>query len=338
VKHLRSVSLLAAVALVATACGASSGTARPSATVIQSSSPGTSGSAAAGVACDPQASGQATAYPGWPGAVVSDSEIIPSLVSTELGVGENRFLFTVLDRQNQPLPAPDVAVDLRFFELAGDPATPTSETKATFLPATEGRGLYRASVDFRCAGDWGVEMTVRKSGVADRTARGVFPVRATTSTPPIGAKMAPLDTPTAPPADVRTLSTDTNPDPDFYRTSVRQALDAKKPFLFVIATPAFCKTRTCGPALDLVKQAASPFKDRVAFINVEPYQLRMEGSSLQPVLDPQGQLQPVELVNELGLTTEPYTFAVDRTGTIVAKFEGVVGRDELDTVLGRISR
>ena len=311
--------------VIAGACGSPAATPRPP--TASASPSGASSTPPDATACDPASTGQATAYPGWPNEIVGDPEVVPSLVSSELGVGQNRFLFTIVDRDNKPVPAADVQVDLKFFDLADDPATPKSETKAVFLPTGDGRGLYRATVDFDCSGDWGVDMAIRKAGLPDRTSRGVFPVRAATSTPPIGSKMEPFDTPTSPPADLKTLTTDTNPDPDFYRTSVRAALDAKKPFLFVLATPAFCKTRTCGPALDLVKAAAAPFKDRVAFINVEPYQLRMEGGSLQPVLGDGGALQPIQLVTDLGLITEPYTFAVDRTGSIVAKFEGVVGRD-----------
>ncbi len=330
------------IAALLSACGGTGATPdpRPSGSALPSSSTPTSSSAVASEsACDPKASGQATAYPGWPGATVpTDPEIIPSLISTELAIGANRFLFQIVDRENRPVPAPDVAVDLRFYDLAEDPATARSETKAVFLETSEGRGLYRAEVELDCAGDWGVEMTARKTGVPDRTARGVFPVRAVTSTPALGSKMEPFDTPTSPPADLKTITTDPDPDPDFYRMTVRQALDEKKPFLFALATPAFCTSRTCGPALDLVKAAAGPFKDRVAFINVEPYQLNLENGSLQPLLDEKGRLQPIQLVAKLGLATEPYTFAVDRTGTIVAKYEGVIGRDELDAILARISK
>jgi hypothetical protein len=323
VKLLPIVTLLSIVVLVA-GCGTSSASPTPRAT------------AAAAPLCDPKATGSATTYPGWPGA---DPQVIPTLVSSELAVGPNRFLFQVLDLQNKPLAAPDVGVDLAFYDLAHDPAKAAGTAPATFLQISAGRGLYRTNVDFSCAGDWGVSFTVHQAGVADRSARAVATIRQTTSTPPLGSHMPPFDTPTATtPEGIKAIATDPTPDADFYRTSVRQALADDRPFLLVIATPLFCKTATCGPALDLIQTAAGPFKDRVTFINVEPYVLHDAGGTLQPVLDASGNLQPIQMVDDLGLNTEPYTIAVDRTGVVIAKFEGVMGRDEIDQVLAQLAK
>ena len=87
------------------------------------------------------------------------------------------------------------------------------------------------------------------------------------------------------------ISTDTNPDPAFYQTSVADALAAHKPFVLVFATPKFCQTKTCGPTLDKVKAVAAKHPD-VTFINVEPYLLEDVDGQLQPVLDAKGNLQP----------------------------------------------
>lgn len=325
------------VALLGSACAATGQpTGRPSA-----ASPAGGASVAAGAACAPGADpAVATSYPGWPVAGSQKADFIPSLVSTELVVGQDRFLLQMVDPQNKPIASSDAKVQLQFFDLAHDPAKAVSDTAATFLPVGSGRGLYRASVTFSCAGDWGVLISTTLPGQPAKSARGVFQVRAAAHTPALGSRMPPLDTPTAASAEeIRRISTDRTPDADFYRASVRQLLDAHKPFLLVFATPAFCKSATCGPTLDQVEEAAQPFKDRVAFVHVEPYQLRFDGTSLQPVLGGEPpDLQTIPIVEQLGLITEPFTFAVDRTGAIVAKFEGIVGRDELDEVLGALAR
>ena len=80
------------------------------------------------------------------------------------------------------------------------------------------------------------------------------------------------------------LSTDDEPVIFFYETSVADALAAGDPFLLIFSTPAFCRTATCGPALDIVKTVAPEFQERVTFIHVEPYQLEMANGQLQPVL------------------------------------------------------
>ncbi len=100
--------------------------------------------------------------------------------------------------------------------------------------------------------------------------------------------------------DVRQISTDTKPDPSFYQLSVDQALARHTPFILVFATPAFCKSAQCGPTLDRVKAAKASAPASVAFIHVEPYILKYADGSLQPVLDAQGNFQPIQSVTELG--------------------------------------
>lgn len=294
----------------------------------------TSGPSGAANACDPGGASPARSYPGWPGsdaaATATATELVPFLVSSELAVGQNRFLFTLIDGQNRLVAAPDVEVDLRFFDLAADPATPVTELTASYLQAEEDRGLYRAGVDFTCSGSWGAEVTATMPDGEQRQARVVFSVRPESSTPEIGAPVPATETPTADsPEAIGGISTDQDPDPDFYRLSVAEALEQQEPFALIFATPAFCQTRACGPTLDIVRDVAADFKDELAFIHVEPYVLEGTDAGLQPVLSEAGGFQPVPSVVEWGLLSEPYIFVVDDDGTLAAKFEGVAGADEL---------
>ena len=101
----------------------------------------------------------------------------------------------------------------------------------------------------------------------------------------IGDPAPSVDTPTLADVggDVSKISTDDQPVDAFYETSIADALTAKKPFVVVFATPAFCKTAQCGPTLDRVKPIAAAHPG-VTFINVEPYQLQLVDGQLQPVL------------------------------------------------------
>ena len=56
---------------------------------------------------------------------------------------------------------------------------------------------------------------------------------------------------------------------------------------------------------------------------------RLTENGLQPALDEDGRLQPVQAVLDYGIPVEPYLFLVDAKGDVFAKFEGVVGADEL---------
>jgi hypothetical protein len=287
-------------------------------------------------------SSAAGAYPGWPGSgsVVVNADFVPILVSAEVGVGHSRVLVTVQDGEGRTIAAPDLSIELGFYDLAASVETAASRTEGTFrwlIPDT--RGIYTAPADFAHAGDWGVEVTGRTPGQPDRTGRVTFSVRQTTQTPAIGADAPPSDTLTGDdPSAVAAISTDQDPNPAFYTLSIRDAIAAVKPFVVVFATPAFCESRTCGPALDLVKQVAADYTGRVNFIHVEPYRLQSVGSGTQPVLDASGRLQPMRAVVEWGLPTEPYVFVVDAHGKVAAKFEGEAYPDELRAALDAVLR
>ena len=279
----------------------------------------------------------AVQYPGWPGSgtVIANDDFIPVLVSAEVGSGHARLLITLQDGEGRSLAAEDLSVDERLYDLAASSETPVSETKGTFrwlIP--DAKAIYTSYADFARAGDWGMEVTGHQAGKPDRTARVVFSVREKTETPAIGAAAPASDTPTATdPAAIAAISTDTDPDAAMYALSVKDAIAAGKPFVLVFATPLFCTSGTCGPALDQVKQVMGAYVGRVNFIHVEPYKLQLTDEKTQPELDALGHPQPVQAVLDWGLPTEPYVFVVDAKGKVAAKFEGMAYPDELTAAL-----
>jgi hypothetical protein len=186
------------------------------------------------------------------------------------------------------------------------------------------RGDYVANVEFPAAGDWKAVFITEAPGKAQEAIGVSFQVHETGVTVPVGGKAPASDTPTADDVGgvLSKLSTDTTPDPAFYRLSVADALAAGRPFVLVFATPAFCRSAQCGPTLDKVKAAAKAAPPTVAFINVEPYKLEYTEGRLQPVLDANGQLQPVAAADEWGLLSEPWIFTVDSSGVVRGSFEG----------------
>lgn len=281
--------------------------------------------------------GGCSSDPGWP-PENTNFDLTPVPISTEIVVGRNRMLFNVLDKQNQSVASADRPLDLRFYNLASSRTQPATEATAAFMTTIEGRpGLYRATVDFDSAGDWGVEAVSTESSGSKRTGRFVFTVRESGTTPALGAGAISIETPTATTsAEIAGISTDPDPDPDFYRQSVAGALAAHEPFALIFATPAFCTSATCGPTLDVVKSAAAPFKDRMDFIHVEPYELDMVDGHLRPVLNADNLPVSVEATEAWGLPTEPYIFVVDANGKVTAKFEGIASADELTEAFEQI--
>jgi hypothetical protein len=324
--HLVVVRLAAALALVA-ACAGTSATPSPT----------------------PAPSGTGWASP------IGSVPIVPILAAPELAKGPDRFLFTIVDKQNRGLADPSVAVHARFFDLAKDPNQPASESDAAFFWIIEGeRGLYRAPVTFTSAGDWGVELDISRSGAAasagasrsggtagasptgsDALAspvavRVTFPVAERPSVPAVGDPAPSVVSPTLADAggDPKEISTDPDPDPKLYQLSIADALADKRPFLLVFATPAFCQTATCGPTLEVVRAVLEDFP-ALAAVHVEPYVMQMRNGNLQPVLDASGQFQTVKAVQVWNLPTEPYTFLVGADGKVAARFAGPIDPAEL---------
>jgi hypothetical protein len=329
-RHQTSVVAVALASAVAVgAC--SSSAAAPS---TAAGSGRTSNAPAASMAVTSTVSG--TPIDGWPmPGTATTTSFIPVLASAENVVGRDRFLLTLVDRENKPIASPDRKVTLKFYDLATEPATPTQTVPADFVWAIDGeRGFYVGYADFSKAGEWGVEVDVAQAGATPEAARVRFDVQETGTTVAVGQKAPSVATRTLADAggDVRLVSTDTDPDPALYTTSVADALARHDLIVLAFATPAFCQSRVCGPTLDVVKKVKAT-EPGVTFINVEPYDLAAKDGSLQPVLDANGQLTPVPAVDAYGLLVEPWIFVIDREGIVRASFEAVVSADELHAAI-----
>lgn len=304
--------------------------------------PGTSSTRAAASPTAPPATGACPIAPevsdadaqAWLRAATSDA-VIPVIASGQQVCGANRILIGLLDPENRSLAAPDRTLEVAFFDLGRDAGQPATTAGGEFVWAIEDtRGLYVVNAELGESGIWGAEIrTAAGPGAEPEVVRVGFQVHPTGITKRVGGPAPASTTPTAGDVDgdLARLSSDTDPDPRLYETSVDAALGAHQPFVLVFATPKFCTSAVCGPTLDKVKPFLDEYPD-VTFINVEPYELELVDGQLQPVLT-DGQLTPVPSVGEWGLLTEPWIFVVDAGGTIRGSFEGAVGEAELRLAL-----
>jgi hypothetical protein len=324
------LALLAASAVVIAACNASTSGSSPSASASAPASAGPSGSAAAAdCATAPQPSDMSA----W-GPPSTAPTLLPVLVSNFVACGKTRLLFLYLDAQNNVKSAPDRALKVAFYDLGKDPAKPVATADGAFLWTIENeRGMYAVNVQLPEAGTWGAELTTGAPGSATETTRMTFDVHDSTPTVRVGDKAPASKTPTLADAggDAKKISTDATPDPAFYQTSVADALAAHKPIMLIFATPKFCTSAQCGPTLDHFKAIARDHPD-VTFINVEPYQLHDIDGQLQPVLSDSGALQPTDVTDAWGLLSEPWIFAVDRSGIVQGSYEILASQAELDAI------
>lgn len=261
------------------------------------------------------------------------------MVTNYVACGRARILFLYLDVSNAIASAPDRTVSVAFYDLGRDPATAVATAEGTFIWTIEDeRGMYLLDVDLPEAGTWGAEFTTEAPGSPVETVRMTFEVHDSSPTVAIGDPAPASETPTLDDVggDVARISTDTDPVPAFYETSVADALAEHRPFVLVFATPRFCTSAQCGPTLDRLKPFAAAHPE-VTFINVEPYQLQVVDGQLQPLLDANGALQATDVTDEWGLLTEPWIFAVDRAGVVRGSYELIVSDAELDAVVEEIT-
>ena len=280
------------------------------------------------------------AFPGWPRpGQVTTSGIIPVLASSEKLVGPSRLLFALVDDQNRPIADDTLEVEIGFFDLCADPASPTEIVKPGFAWGIVGqRAFYIATPELTQPGPWGAAVAVRDPATGVTTgAKLQFTVSEGGGGPRVGDAAPSVKTLTLADVggEVRRISTDPTPEPSFYETSLDDALAAKEPFLLAFVTPAFCTSAQCGPTIDVVKHAVKAAPIRV--VAVEPYQLVYQDGRLKPVLR-DGNFVPVEAANVYGIPTEPWLFVVGADGVIAGSFEAVVGEQELADAIRAVAR
>ncbi len=266
-------------------------------------------------ACGDAGSAGTTAPPS--GGLPEDA--IAVVASTDLATGTDRLLLALTTVGNQRLGGP--GLDVTFRVHPADEPDEAREYPATWMWATpDVSGLYRAEVELPAPGVWFAQVVPEEGEALEPVA---FQVNADAATPAVGEAAPPSDTLTAGDVDdLAEITTDRAPDPAFYELSVADAVASGRPTVVVFATPRFCQTAICGPTLDTIKDYAAS-RPEVNFVHVEVF----------TNLDDPDNLEIVPAVTEWGLTSEPWIFVVDETGTVAARFEGLAAPEELDGAL-----
>ncbi|MBI4198865.1 MAG: hypothetical protein HY535_00095 [Chloroflexi bacterium] len=252
------------------------------------------------------------------------------LVSTDLAKGADRLVFALLDSSSAPVQASAAWVELSSRQDGA--LVSRGRQKAVFRPWPVGtRGVFTLQADFPTPGEWVAEISPVDGDAAGQVARLVLRVQERSSTPPLGSAAPRSRNRTAKEvASLEELTTDAQPDPDLYGTTIAQALDAAKPLVVTFATPAFCQSATCGPQVDVVKALKKAYGGRANFVHVELYDNPQE---MRQDLK-KARLSPV--VEEWGLPSDPWTFVMDAQGRVAAKFEAFTTYQELEEALRQV--
>jgi hypothetical protein len=255
--------------------------------------------------------------------------ITVAVASTDLAVGSNRVVFGLIRRGKGPLRDAEVNVETFLLEDSG-PDGPRQIAPAAFQIWPEGAGgVYIANLTFDETGEWGLGFRLSFPDGSESQAGTRVQVKSTSATPALGTTAPRSQNKTSRDVgDLDELTTDLDPDPDLYAKTIAEALDEGIPLVISFATPAYCKTATCGPQLETLKRLKTSHSERINFIHVEVYdnppEIRESGISV-------AKLSPT--LAEWGLPTEPWTFVIDAEGLIRAKYEGFVSSAELEEAI-----
>lgn len=300
--------------------------------------------------CGQAAAPAATAPGGATPATTPAGDITPVFAFSEAVAGKNRVAIGLV-RNNTPLNEPAAKVHLRFYNLDEGNTQVKFEADTTYFGQGLPAAFYVAYPTFDKPGNWGVEIQTQLPGQAEPSVRRQrLEVKPSSPVPNIGQPAISAKTLTVKDVpDPAQLSSGTSTDPAMYQVSLDQALQSGKPTALLFATPAFCRTATCGPSLEVMQGLQKTYGDKVNFIHVEVYKFPFDQSVQQQeqavakARQENRALTPEEAATGLAdamvawkLESEPWLFLIDAGGTIAARYEGGLTKEELGPALDRL--
>jgi len=125
--------------------------------------------------------------------------------------------------------------------------------------------------------------------------------------------------------DASQLTSAQEPLPGLHETSLDAALDNDRPTLLLFATPAFCETRFCGPAYEMIGELQQDYADKINFVYVEVF-----AGLPDPAVTG---WQATAGAQAFGIQSEPWVYLLAEDGTIVYRLEGLFTAAEIEQQL-----
>ena len=250
--------------------------------------------------------------------VVTDLQVL--VAGEDFAAGQPRVPFVFFDGPNRT--ANVSAVDITVFDLSEEPAVAGWSGPAESFNDYE-VPYWTVHPEIPHAGIWGLIARTRFPDGSSNDIQFAIEVKEAYSYPTIGDAAIPVDNPTLPEAELAAISTDPEPEPALYETTITAALASGKPTVIMFATPAYCQTAVCAPAVETMKAVYGEYEETVNFVQIEIY------------ADYQAELL-AEAVAAWRLVTEPWTYVIDGDGIITARMGGPVSPRELTEALEEI--
>ena len=264
---------------------------------------------------------------------IAPADLRIALAVTDLNLGKNRIAFGVIEPGIGPIKNADVVLETYFLDGNSD-KNPVEILRTVFRkwPTNQG-GVYTTDATFSDPGSWGILARVDQKTSDIRIASANIVVKEKSSSPYIGSKAPQSLTKTASLGDdMSRITSDPNPHMPLYARSISEAVTSGKVSVILFATPAFCRTNTCGPQVRIIASMEEKMGDYVNFLHIEIYDNPHEilGDTSNATISPE--------VRKWNLPSEPWTFVVDPKGIVSNRFEGFATEGEIEEAISALTR
>ncbi len=253
--------------------------------------------------------------------------LIVLAAASDIGLGSSRISLNI--QMIDGARFDDAADDLEVTYTSPDSDQPRTVDDLTWRAWPVRSGVYTATMHFDEVGLWKLGVRNTKDETMLGAGSGIL-VKSSAEAPDIGDP-APLSKTKTSPADgtLKSITSAFEPDADLYRISFDDAVASGLPTVITFSTPAFCQSGTCGPQAEMLGQLDDKYKGQANFIHVEIFDNPEE---MLATGDPSLGIEST-VIHEWNFHTEPWTFVIDGSGIVVARFEAFVTFDEIDEAL-----
>lgn len=255
--------------------------------------------------------------------------LIPSV--SELEPGGNRFGFGLFDRAMAQIA--DAPVAIYVAPRGGGPARgpflaqyeslavkPQFQSETVSSDPDAAKSLYVAELPLPKDGSYDVLGLARLDNrlVAATPVGRPLVADSDRPSPDVGDSAPRISTETTEDSGGDAYSIDTREPPSTMHDTDFADVVGKKPVILLLATPALCQSRVCGPVADIAEQVKADRGDEAVFIHQEIFRDNEVEKGFRPQFA------------AWNLITEPWLFAIDRRGRIAARMEGAYSAEELE--------
>jgi hypothetical protein len=246
---------------------------------------------------------------------------------TELLTGTDRIGIALLDKTGTPVTGAQVSM-----EVQGIGGVDEHRPLRNIGPEYGGIPVYTGTATFPQVGVYKLLVTATLSG--GRRGVGTISVRVSDKSPglTIGAHAPAVRQPILGDPGVTIAQIDSGNPPDaWHNATVADGLAQHRPMVLYFGEPGFCKSRTCGPTVQILQQFAKSYGDRLLVEHIEDH---FPAGPDEGAKDDPG-------FTAFGLATDPWIYFVNAQGVIADRFEGPVTVSDLasaadGTLAGRV--